>query len=64
MSLSRELMLRALRILSNPRVLSYDLREASRLLNEAAEEREAEDCKKRVLLITEGDRAVAMDGRA
>lgn len=64
MSLSRELMLRALRILSNPRVLSFDLREASRLLNEAAEEREADDCRKRVVRITEGDRAVAMDGRA
>lgn len=64
MSLSRELMLRALRILSNPRVLSFDLREASRLLAEAAEEREAEDCRRRVVRITEADRAVAADGRA
>lgn len=50
---SRDLMLRALRILENPRVLSYDLREASRLLNEAAEEREAEDCRKRVVRLTD-----------
>lgn len=64
MSLSRDLMLRALRILSNPRVLSFDLREASRLLNEAADERESEDYRKRVVRITEDDRAVAMDGRA
>jgi len=63
-SLSRDLMLRALRILANPRILSFDLREASRLLNEAADEREAEDCKKRIVRITEVDRAVAADGRS
>lgn len=53
MALSRDLMLRALRILANPRVLSFDLREASRLLNEAADERESEDCKRRVVRLTD-----------
>lgn len=61
MSLSRDLMLRALRILSNANVPPCDLRAAAKLLAEAADWRELEDSG---VAITEEDRTVAADGRS
>jgi len=60
-SLSRDLMLRALRVLSATNVPACDLRLASRMLAEAADWRELEDSG---VAITEEDRTVAADGRS
>lgn len=54
MPLSRDLMLRALRILANANVPACDLRAASKLLTEAADWRELEAAR---VPITNEDRA-------
>lgn len=63
MSLSRDLMLRALRILSNANVPPCDLRAAAKLLAEAADWRDLEDAR---VPITDEDRAqfAEVQGRA